>query len=165
MNKFFNIIMILLFGLGLISPVSSLSISTHIPEKYTDVVAGERLYFEIDVKYPENPKRKDLKIEYEIFDNNNNLVAQAKVLKAIENQASFVDFIVIPKNSKPGLFTLNVKVTDYKSLSEEVFSTFRVEGPGNGLIEYILIIIGIIIFVGFFVIITILNKSKEKQRK
>jgi len=45
----------LLTVFALPQPVAALSISVHVPEKYTDVEAGERFYFEIDVKYPENP--------------------------------------------------------------------------------------------------------------
>ena len=32
-----------------ITSVSALSVAVHVPEKYTDVIAGERFYFEIEV--------------------------------------------------------------------------------------------------------------------
>ena len=86
---------IILFSFISMASVSALSIVVHVPEKYTDVVAGERFYFEIEIKYPENPSRKDLRLNYEIM-KDNEVIAQAKVLKAIETQASFMDFIVIP---------------------------------------------------------------------
>ena len=48
------------------------------------------------------------------------MIAQSKVLKAIETQASFMDFIVIPESAKPGMHIIKVKITDYEGLSEEV---------------------------------------------
>ena len=47
------IVFVLVFFLIFVSigNVSSLSISTHVPEKYTEVVVGERVYFEIDIKW------------------------------------------------------------------------------------------------------------------
>ncbi len=87
------ILLILILGLLSLTFISALSVIVHVPEKYTDVVAGERFYFEIEVKYPENPSRKDLRLNYEIL-KDNEIIAQAKVLKAIETQASFMDFIL-----------------------------------------------------------------------
>ncbi|MCH7850130.1 MAG: hypothetical protein IH845_00620, partial [Nanoarchaeota archaeon] len=51
--------MVLLYMLNFIgmASVSALSIVVHVPEKYVDVQAGERFYFEIEIKYPENPSR------------------------------------------------------------------------------------------------------------
>jgi len=81
-----------------LTSVSALSLVVHVPEKYTDVHAGERVYFEIEVKYPENPTRKDLRLNYDIL-KDNAIISQAQVLKAIETQASFIDFIVIPEGA------------------------------------------------------------------
>ena len=72
--------------------VSALSVVVHVPEKYVSVVAGERFYFEVEVKYPENPSRKDLSLEYKILTRDGDVIAQSKVLKAIETQASFFVF-------------------------------------------------------------------------
>src|SRR3989339_157453 len=89
------ILFLLIINFSNFISVSALSVAVHVPEKYTDVVAGERFYFEIEVKYPENPKRKDLKLNYEIIDSDGKLIAQSKVLKAVETQASFIDFFII----------------------------------------------------------------------
>jgi hypothetical protein len=155
MRKLYLILLGLLL-VHMIGSVSALSLVVHVPEKYTDVTAGERFYFEIDVKYPENPSRKDLRLEYEIFDVEDNLIAQAKTLKAIETQASFIDFIVIPEVAQDGLHVINVKVTDYESLSEEVSASFHVTGAENDqIIMYLMIILGAIILVGVFVVVSI----------
>ena len=161
MKKFFNILFIFLILINILIPVSALSIIAHVPEKYTDIVAGERFYFEIEVKYPENPERKDLRLEYEIIDNDGNLIAKAKVLKAIETQASFIDFIVIPENTNSGLHIINIKITDYESLSEEVSSSFYVNKTNSkNIINYLILILGAIILVGVLVIIDIIKDIK-----
>ena len=135
------------------APAHALSITAHVPEKYTDVVAGERFYFEIEVKYPENPSRKDLRLEYEIK-KDNEVIAQSKVLKAVETQASFMDFIVIPESAKGGMHVINVKITDYGSLSEEVSASFRVvSGKSEEIKKYFLIVLGAVGVVGFLVLI------------
>ncbi len=144
-----------------IMPASALSISVHVPEKYTEVNAGERLYFEIEVKYPENPSRKDLKLSYEVIDSEGNLIAQAKVLKAIETQASFIDFIIVPENAKSGLHIIKVNVEDYENLRESVESSFHVSSGGFNQIKlYFFVLLGAVILVGILVLVSIFEKKK-----
>ncbi len=156
-------ITLILFGFLLINmfgSVSALSLGVHVPEKYTDVIAGERFYFEIDIKYPENPSRKDLRLEYEILTRDGESVSQSKALKAVETQASFIDFIVIPKSAKSGLHIINVKIKDYETLSEEVSSSFHVKTSNNEVTFYLVIIFAAIIFVGILVILGIILRKK-----
>lgn len=141
--------------------VSALSLVVHVPEKYTDVMAGERFYFEIDVKYPENPSRKDLRLEYEIVNQDGDLVAHSRVLKAVETQASFIDFIVIPESADGGLHFLNVKVKDYESLSEEVSSSFHVTGDKDQMMLYFFILLGVIVLVGILVVFSIVLRRRK----
>lgn len=133
------------------APVHALSIGIHVPEKYTDVKAGERVYFEIDVKYPENPTRKDLRLQYKIT-KDGEIVAQAKVLKAVETQASFIDFIVVPEIADKGLHTIQVEISDYADLKEEVSTTFHVASKGSELMIYFFILLGAIVLVGGLVV-------------
>ena len=161
--KKFVIIIIFLFILNFVSiaSVSALSIVVHVPEKYTDVSAGERFYFEIEVKYPENPSRKDLRLNYEIL-NDDEVIAQSKVLKAIETQASFIDFIVIPESAESGLHIIKVKISDYKGLSKEVSASFHVTSAGSGQIKtYFFILLGATIFVGLLVLINIVMGKRR----
>ena len=142
-----------------IASVSALSITAHVPEKYTDVVAGERLYFEIEIKYPENPSRKDLKLNYEIM-KDNEVIAQAKVLKAIETQASVMDFIVIPESAEKGMHVIRVGISDYETLNEEVEASFYVTSEGGEQIKiYFFILLGVIILVGVLVVVSIVKKK------
>jgi len=163
MRKFISILFILsFFYFFSIVSVSALSIVIHVPEKYTDVQAGERFYFEIEVKYPENPSRKDLRLNYEIVDKENNVIAQSKVLKAVETQASFIDFIVIPESAKKGLHIIKIKIADYEDLSEEVEASFHVVSSGSKLKLYFFILLGATVLVGILVMINIFI-TKEKH--
>jgi hypothetical protein len=160
MRKLYLILLGLLL-INMFTSVSALSLVVHVPEKYTDVIAGERFYFEIEVKYPENPSRKDLRLEYEILTEDGDLVSQAKALKAVETQASFIDFIVIPESADGGLHIINVKVKDYESLSEEVSSSFHVKSAGaDNITLYLIIILGVVILVGILVIVNIMMTKK-----
>jgi len=154
-------IIIFLFVLNFLSMnyVSALSVVVHVPEKYTDVLAGERFYFEIEVKYPENPVRKDLRLEYEIL-KDNKVIAQSKVLKAVETQASFMDFIVIPESAKAGMHIIRISVLDYEVLSEEVSASFQVVKSGSEIKKYFFILLGATIMVGFLVVWQIFKLRK-----
>jgi len=167
MRKFIPIVFILSFFCFIsIASVSALSIVVHVPEKYTDILAGERFYFEIEIKYPENPSRQDLRLEYEILNDEGEIIAQSKVLKAIETQASFIDFIVIPKSAKAGLHTIHIKIRDYADLSEDVEASFQVIGSGSDQIKlYFFILLGTTILVGILVIINIIMDRRRKNKE
>ena len=67
MKKIINCIVKHVFILVLFVNISSAMTATvNIPEKYSEVIAGEKIYFETEIKWPENEGRKDLKIEYSI---------------------------------------------------------------------------------------------------
>lgn len=145
------------------APVFALSLTVHVPEKYTNVSAGERFYFELDVKYPENPTRKDLRLTYQILEGET-IISESKVLKAVEAQASFIDFIVIPDNAKSGIHTIKITVADYEKLSEEVTATFHVlEKPADQIKLYFLLLLGAIGIVGTLVVINILVSQRQKS--
>ncbi len=144
-----------------VAPAYALSIVVNVPEKYTAVEAGERFYFELEIKYPENPSRKDLRLNYEIL-KDNEIIAQSKVLKAIETQASFMDFIVIPESAEKVLHVIKVTISDYESLSEEVEASFNVMADSSNQIQmYFFILLGAISFVGLLVIINIITVRRK----
>ncbi len=161
MKKVYIMVFLFFFSFISIASVSALSVVVHIPEKYTNVNAGERLYFEIEIKYPENPSRKDLRLNYEIL-KDDKIIAQSKVLKAVETQASFMDFIIIPENSKTGLYIIKVKIADYKNLSEEVEASFYVNSKDSSQIKlYFFILLGVVILVGILVVISIILNRRR----
>ena len=129
------------------SQVHALSVTITVPEKYAEVNAGDRAYFSIELKYPENQTRKDLKLEYQIR-KDGELIAESKVLKAVETQASFIDYIVIPDSAKSGLYTVSVKIADYEKLNEEISATFKVVEKTNQFQMYFYIILAAIAILG-----------------
>jgi hypothetical protein len=138
--------------------VFALSASIHMPEKYTEVVAGNRVYFEIQIKYPENPKRKDLKLTYEII-HKGEVIEHAEALKAIETQASFVDYITLPENAPQGKYTIEVHIDDPGSLYQNISTTFSViESEQAKITLYFFILLGAIIVVGILVLIILVVK-------
>lgn len=158
-QKYIAFLSIFLF-LALVKSVFALNINVHVPEKYTDVEAGERLYFEVEIKYPENPKRKDLRLEYEIKEDGK-IIANAKFLKAVETQASFMDYIVIPESAEKGLHIINVAISDYENLKEEVSASFQITGSKKDQLKnYFLILLGVILIVVLLVVIEIVLVKK-----
>ncbi|MBI2450814.1 MAG: hypothetical protein HYV52_00530 [Parcubacteria group bacterium] len=137
------------------SPAHALSIAARIGDQYTEVVGGDRLYFEVEIKYPENPRRKDLRLEYQIFENEI-VIASEKALRAVETQASFLDYIVVPKGAKSGIHELNVVITDYAVLHQEVSATFKVLKGRDRVVNYFLILLGAIALVGVLVVIQLI---------
>lgn len=164
LNKIFIIFILatiisMVFGA---SRIEAISLSTNISDKYAEIMAGERLYFEVDIKYPENPKRKDLRLNYEVT-KDGEIVAQSQVLKAVETQASFLDFIIIPESSVTGFYNLKVKISDYEGLAEEISSSFHVvEGKEQELKTYFFILLGIISLVAILVITNIVMVKRKE---
>ncbi len=151
-----SLIILVILGVFSIYPHSAfaLNIAARISDQSTEVIGGDRLYFEVEIKYPENPRRKDLRIEYQILENGE-IVASEKVLRAVETQASFLDYIVVPQSAKSGLKELNVIITDYEDLHQEVSATFKVLKGRNQTETYFFILLGAILLVAVLVIIQI----------
>ncbi|MCR4326952.1 MAG: hypothetical protein NUV46_00020 [Nanoarchaeota archaeon] len=122
-GEFFVILIVLVLYLNL---ASAMTVLINIPERYSEVEAGQKVYFEIEVKWPENIGRKDLRMEYTLKNKDNQTIAYLKVLKAIQTQASFLDSISVPESTKSGVYTIFLTLTDYKDLNQEVAASFRV---------------------------------------
>lgn len=156
-------IFVLFFFFIFLSNVSALSIAVHVPEKYVEVYSGERFYFELDVKYPENTFRKDLRLEYVIL-SGEEIVSRSNVLKAIETQSSFIDFIVIPEGAKEGLHEIRVEISDYEDLNKQVSASFYVVSDGSDQIRnYFFILLFSIVFIGFLVLLEVHKISKKRR--
>ena len=89
------------------------------------------------------------------------IIAQAKVLKAIETQASFMDFIVIPESAAKGMHIIKIQISDYEGLSEEVEASFQVISAGGKIKNYFFILLGAVILVGILVVIGIIRSRKR----
>jgi hypothetical protein len=161
----------LIVCLGFFSSVESgnaLSLAVNVPDKYSEVTAGERCFFEMIVKYPENLGRVDLRFEYKVFGPDGELVAQSKVLKAIETQASFIDSIAIPSSAVNGVYSLEVRILDYSELDEEILTSFHVVSLESDKLQlYFIILILVVVFIGGLVMydLKINRQLRDKLRK
>jgi hypothetical protein len=168
MNYFKYLFFGVIFCMGIFSNIdfgNSLSLSVNVPDKYSEVTAGERFFFELIIKYPENIGRIDLRFEYKIFDPDNVLVAQAKVLKAVETQASFIDSIAIPSSITNGVYTLEVRILDYAELDEEISTSFHVISLGSDKLQlYFIILILVVVFIAFLVIYDLRMNRKFREK-
>ena len=142
---------------------SAMSITIEIPAKYSEINAGEAVYFETEVKWPENIGRKDLRIEYSIKDKDGVEVAYLKVLKAIETQASFMDSISTPESIAPGMYTISAVFCDYKDLNQEVIASFHVAKRGNNVLNFLFIILGALGVIVFLMVIELYILIKKKS--
>ncbi len=141
----------------------ALSLDAIISDQSTQVAGGDRLYFEVDIKYPENTIRQDLRLEYQIKENGR-VIETEKVLRAVETQASFLDYIVVSKNTKGGIHELNVIVKDYKGdINESVSATFNVTKGMDEITKYFFIILAVILFVALLVIVQIFVISRREH--
>ncbi|MEI6058366.1 MAG: hypothetical protein WCP89_01205 [archaeon] len=158
---------ILLIGLSIlflsVSLASAMTATINIPEKYSQVSAGEKVYFETEVKWPENTGRKDLRIEYSIKDGSGQEIAYLKVLKAIETQASFMDSISIPESINGGTYKIFLTISDYNVLNQEVAASFKIVGKSGDLFNfYQPIILGIVGLIAIVVVIELFILIRKK---
>jgi uncharacterized protein (DUF58 family) len=154
-------VLILGFSPFLALHTQALSVGAHIPEKYSVVDAGERIYFELEIKYPENRARKDLRLHYELLEDGK-VIAQAKVLKAVENQTSFVDYLVVPDFAEDGIHEMRIGVGDYEGLEEAVSASFQVRSTSSELRIYFLILLGVLVFFGIVISWEVYRIVKKK---
>ncbi|OGG59901.1 hypothetical protein A3C89_03090 [Candidatus Kaiserbacteria bacterium RIFCSPHIGHO2_02_FULL_50_50] len=135
--------------------VGAFSLTTRIGDQSTELKAGDRLYFDVEIKWPENDRRQDLRVEYQIL-SDGQIIASEKVLRAVETQASFLDYIVVPQNALEGMKELNVFIETYdQSLSENISATFYVASSENKMLVYFIILACAIALVIMLVIVQI----------
>lgn len=160
----YSIVTSIFLFLGVIalpSLASAMTVTVSVPEKYSEVKAGEKVYFETEVKWPENVGRKDLRVEYSVKDKDGQEVAYLKVLKAIETQASFMDSVSIPESIAPGMYKISATISDYQNLNQDVAASFNVAKGGNNIQTYLFIIIGITSLIAIIVTIEMFVIAKR----
>lgn len=158
----FSVIASFAFFMYSVSSAYAMNITVRISDRYTEVRSGDRLYFEIDIKYPENPSRKDLRMEYQIR-RGDEVVARQNVLRAVETQVSFLDYIAIPSSEESGMYELNVTIRDYQKLHQETSATFRVRKGRDQVITYFFILLGVTIFVALLVTAHIILELRQRR--
>lgn len=123
------------------------SAGMHIPEKYSQVQAGERLYFDVDIKYPENASRKDLQLVYQVI-HDGEVIAESRTLKAVETQISFLDYIVVPDSVHGGTYAIQVKMTDGEKLNKTLSGSFEVAAGTDIVTIYFFVMLAAVLVVG-----------------
>ena len=152
MRKIYLVVFILMFFVVFPKSVMAINITIGVSDKYSEVNAGEKLYFETEIKWPENVDRKDLKMEYFITNNNGKEIAYLKVLKAVTTQAIFSDSILIPESTPKGIYKISLKINDYKELNQDVVASFNVIKTVNKNTIFLYIIIGQLALTLFYVV-------------
>ncbi len=140
---------------------SALSLETRIADNYTEVKAGDKVFFDVEIKYPENTRRRDLRIEYQMFDGNT-IIARENVLRAVETQASFIDYMTVPSDAKGGMKTLNIFIQTYEpvdqgGVAEEISTTFMVKRGIGGLYLYFWLILAAMAVVILLIILQLIK--------
>ena len=157
-RKAFLVAAILLFSLS--GKAEAMTVDVYIPEKYKDMTAGERLYFEVDIKYPENTTRRDIRLEYNIL-KDNEIIAKTKSLKAVETQASFMDYIVVPEFAKAGEYKIKTIISNGTSVEGETMFSVKEKNFEIKLIFYV--IIGLIGFLSVIIGWEVIKLGKIKK--
>ncbi|MBT3642749.1 hypothetical protein HN604_02240 [archaeon] len=158
-------ILVLAILLMSIPSALAISITMHVQEEYTTVQTGEKLYYDVEVKYPENPlgNREDVTFTIQII-SNEEVIAESKLLKAIETQISFTDYILIPETAKSGQATIKVQVENFDALSEDIQTTFYItKNSENDFKYYFKILLIVIILIGAIIIAEIYYFRKRRK--
>ncbi|HVT75222.1 MAG TPA: hypothetical protein VHD69_02315 [Candidatus Paceibacterota bacterium] len=134
-------------GFGSPERASASSVAVYIPEKYTEVHAGERMYFQIEALFPENPYRQDFQISYRVLEGSR-IIADAEFVKAIETQASFVDFVIIPEEAEEGRHTIEVWISSAGENPAKASASFMVDTDFDWIAVYAGIILAAVLAVG-----------------
>jgi len=164
MKRVISLVVMLSILILFVNLASAMTVTINVPEKYSEVSAGEKVYFETEVKWPENTGRKDLRIEYSIKDNAGQEIAYLKVLKAIETQASFMDYISIPESTKAGTYRIFLTISDYKELNQEVAASFKISNNSKNLFNlYLPIILAVVGLIAIVVIIELFILIRKKS--
>lgn len=175
-NKFwiFLVVFVLMFFVTLPKSAMAISVTLGVSDKYSEVNAGEKIYFETEIKWPENVDRKDLKMEYFITDSNGKEIAYLKVLKAVTTQAIFSDSILIPASTPKGVYKISLKISDYKELNQDAAVSFNVIKTINKdtvilyiiISQFILILIGVVFELPFLIkrLKLVLNSSLNAKK-
>jgi len=143
---------------------SALTISFSIPSQYQEVRPGNPLYMQTEIKWPENTIKQDLTVEYSVKGQKSNEdIAYLKVLRAIDTQASFLDSILIPSGTKPGVYITYENISNSGNLSEQTAASFNVvQGDPDIFRTYLFVIGGVVGLISILVITELFILLKRK---
>jgi len=120
---FIKLIVILLI-MNFVSAQNNFSLEVEIPETYKTLEAGEKIYFTTRIFSFEGEGRKDIILTYEI--SNGEIIATKSETVTIENQASSVGNLKIPKKTPVGNYNLNVTLIFNKEEEASRQDSFKI---------------------------------------
>ncbi len=133
---------------------SLLDVNVEIPNKYKRIMPGKEILSEIKIYNMGETGRVDIEIEYIIKDENNNILIKESETIAVETQASFMQKITIPENTKYGKYFFYVKAiynskiasssTSFEVVKEEISQKEKIY---IGVILVLIIVISMGIYV------------------
>lgn len=165
LNKYVRLILTIALFFGWFNFSYAVDIEVKVPEEYVEVRAGEEIGFDIDIKYPENPSRKEIELNYEIKKGDDVLLRQ-KDSKFIETGALFAKFISIPDDADTGLYVLNVDIVDFGEVIKSDSVNFYIIGNKEEKIRmYFLVVFGAIIALvfGFIIARDLIKRGRVEE--
>lgn len=122
---------------GHIIQENTFNLEIEVPETYTEVLAGENIWFTTKLLNLANTQRMDVLLTYEILDINQELKAAKTETVAIETQASFVGNLKVPVNLEKGIYFLRVVLISPlgKAEAETLFQVIEDETSKQILIK------------------------------
>jgi len=152
-------VIVLISLLTSVQMVSALEVSISIPDKYQKVQAGERLFFEVQLKNIENAGRHDISLDY-IVKKNDVIITSRRELKAVETQASLLASIKIPEETTSGIYDIEIKIND-EFVSQ---SSFFVKSSELAEVKIYLLLLTIAIIIIGILIFWELHKLNKRRR-
>ncbi|MEJ0053953.1 MAG: hypothetical protein WDN10_04505 [bacterium] len=140
--------------------VHAASVALSIPDRYAQVDPDDRFYYQLNVLYPENVQRRDLTVTYRVEEGQATIVS-GQYLRAVETQASFSDYIVIPTDAREGLHTIEIAVTDGDKPLAQVSGSFQVNPQEDWVMIYFSILLAAVLLVGVGLFVEILIVSRR----
>ncbi len=148
---------------------TSSNIEVEIQSDYKTSSPGDEIWFTVKLMNLADVGRRDVILEYLIYDSNNEKILSKSEAVAIETQASFVNSIQLPQNINEGNYILRVNLisTEKEQISgTEVSFNILKNNQNKFLLGYI--ITGIILLIIISLIIlrgkTIISHYKIKKQ-
>jgi hypothetical protein len=143
---------------GLIIQNKPFNLEVVIPSVYETVFESE-IHFTTKILNLAGENRMDISLNYEIINDNNQIVASKTETMAIETQASFVGTLNIPEDVKNGDYKLHVILLVNGTEEAEGTNSFKIKRRGDNTYYYIYAILISLVFL--LLVFYLIFKSKN----
>ncbi|MFH1174844.1 MAG: hypothetical protein V1725_06940 [archaeon] len=123
------------------------NVDIDLPSTYAVVTPGKDIWFTINVLNLATENRIDIALNYDVQDEQENIIVSRAKTVAIETQASFVADLALPKDLPPGQYVLHVLLTSpYGNSTAETSIIVRKEQSFPW--QYAVAVVGLLIVLG-----------------